>query len=238
MSANILFIDAERTTLARTLPVLAREGYHVMHVPPGQAALDTVRATSPDLVILRVELQASGPGVGSWHFCRQIAACLTSPLLLLLPDHDEAARVKGLQLGADDCMACPVGLLELVARVRALLRRSRQRAVNHHAAHYVDGSLAIDLARARVSLDNNSIALTPAETCLLACLVEHAGQPVPIERLCTAVWGVEAPASTGRLRRIVRRLRQKIETDPHHPRRLVARRGQGYALVKAAEPTA
>jgi DNA-binding response OmpR family regulator len=236
VSANILLIDAERTTMARAMPLLTREGYQVAHAVPGQAALDTLHATQPDLVIVSVEPNSSGAQACGWHFCRQIAASLSAPLLLLLPDRDESTRVKALELGADDCMTRPVRLLELVARVRALLRRSRCRAACPIPQRYVDGDLTIDLTGARVSLNGSAVPLAPAELRLLACLVDHAGRPVAVDYLCAAVWGADRPTPAGAVRRAVARLRQKLETDPRHPRRLVTRRGEGYALVRAERP--
>jgi DNA-binding response OmpR family regulator len=238
VSANILLIDAEHTTMACAMPVLTREGYHVAHALPGQAALDTLLATHPDLVILSVEPNSSGSQACSWHFCRQIAASLTVPLLLLLPSREESARVKALQLGADDCMTRPVRLLELIARVRALLRRSRCHVTCRTPQHYVDGDLAVDLTGAQVSLSGTAVAFTPAEFRLLACLVDHAGQPVPVEHLYAAAWGTGHPTSAAAVRRCIRRIRLKIETDPRHPRRIITHRGQGYALLKTAEPAA
>jgi DNA-binding response OmpR family regulator len=113
-------IDNEMTTVDTTVPVLRHEGYAVYHALPGLPALDRLRATCPDLVILGI-----GTSNGDWDFCRQVVAALDRPLLLLLSTDDEAQRVKGLDLGADDCMVKPVHLVEMLARVHALLRRGR-----------------------------------------------------------------------------------------------------------------
>lgn len=113
-------IDNEMTTVDTTVPVLRHEGYAVDHARPGLDALARLRATCPDLVILAI-----GASNGDWDFCRQVVAALDRPLLLLLSTDDEAQRVKGLDLGADDCMVKPVHLVEMLARVHALLRRGR-----------------------------------------------------------------------------------------------------------------
>ena len=178
------------------------------------------------------------PTAATWHFCCEVVASITVPLMLLLPDRDEATRVKALQLGADDCMARPVQLLELVARVRALLRRSRRRAAARKAARYVDGELTIDLAAGRVALNGKRVALTPAELRVLACLVDNAGRVVAVEQLCQVAREAGEPAPAAAIRRCIGRIRQKVEADPRHPHRVVTRRGEGYALIRAAGPAA
>jgi DNA-binding response OmpR family regulator len=120
VTTSILMIDSEMVTVDTTLPVLRREGYAVDHALPGATALGRLRAACPDLVILGM-----GPSNGEWEFCRQVVAAVDRPLLLLLSTDDEGQLVKGLDLGADDCMVKPVHLVEMLARVHALLRRGR-----------------------------------------------------------------------------------------------------------------
>lgn len=123
MTVSILMIDSEMTMVDKTMPVLRHEGYAVDHALPGAAALEYLQTTCPDLVIL-------GMGAnGDWDFCRQVLAAQDRPLLLLLSTDDERQRVKGLDLGADDCMVKPVPLIEMLARVHALLRRGHPGAV-------------------------------------------------------------------------------------------------------------
>jgi two-component system response regulator BaeR len=120
VTASILMIDREMATVDTALPVLRREGYAVDHALPSAAALDRLHAACPDLIILGM-----GSSNGDWEFCRQVVAAVDRPLLLLLSIDDEQQRVKGLDLGADDCMGKPVRLVEMLARVHALLRRGR-----------------------------------------------------------------------------------------------------------------
>jgi DNA-binding response OmpR family regulator len=227
VSANILLIDAERTTMARAMPLLTREGYQVAHAVPGQAALDTLHATQPDLVIVSVEPNSSGAQACGWHFCRQIAASLSAPLLLLLPDRDESTRVKALELGADDCMTRPVRLLELVARVRALLRRSRATGSENDVVR-IDERLLFDRQRGQLQVEGEVVDLSAIESKIMACFLDHPNRILSHKALLTQVWGWEYENETDYLKVYVHHLRKKIEPDPTRPYYILTERGLGY----------
>jgi two-component system KDP operon response regulator KdpE len=217
--AQILLIDRDETVAKRVQPVLAREGYRVAHTLPGRQALDRLQAEAPDLMLLSID-----PPPNGWQFCHELLACLECPLLLLLPNADERERIKGLRLGADDCMAQPVQMGELAARIAALLRR--------RGGGFQDGDLVVDLAQRQVRLDGEPLALTPTELRVLACLVRQVGEVVPHQQLLAEVWGPERQNSPGLLRDCIRRLQQKLEPDPDRPRRIVTCPGQGYMLQR------
>jgi two-component system KDP operon response regulator KdpE len=217
--AYILLIDDDNTVLNRVQPALNHEGYRVDHAAPGTQAIRKMLIEEPDLVILGID-----PPEDGWQFCHQLLTFLENPLLLLLSTDHERDRIKGLKLGAGDCMAKPVPLGELLARVGALLRRSE--------STFVDGALVVDLTHREVKLGDEPVALTPTEFLVLSCLVQHVGEVVPHKRLVTQVWGPDRPNSQDLLRPYVHHLRQKLEPDPGRPRRIVTRLREGYMLQR------
>lgn len=220
--AHILLIDNDEAVVNRVQSVLAREGYRVDHAAPDLKAIRTMLIDEPDLVILGIDPRQEG-----WHFCHQVLTFLENPLLLLLPTDDEQDRVKALGLGADDCLAKPIPLGELAARVQALLRRGKNL--------FVDGTLEVDLAHQEVQVGAERVALTPIEFCVLSYLVRHVGEVVPHERLVTQVWRLERHKAHDFLRPCIDQLRQKLEPDPSRPRRIVARQREGYMLQRIGE---
>ena len=228
MTAKVLLVDHDLGTVRDVQPVLAREGYQVDHDLPGRTAIRRIVIEEPDLLIVGVDH-------GSWGFCRQLLTFVDQPVLLLLNSQDKLERVKGLDLGADDCMAKPVHLVELVARVRALLRRDLANGPRRGRSYFVDGDLVVDLSRREVRLAERPVALTPTELRLLACLVQHEGQVLSRERLLQEVWGAGYGGTADLVKQHVHHLRQKLEADPHHPQRIVTRWGEGYLLQRVRE---
>ena len=227
--AYILLIDDDIETIKGIQPVLAHEGYQVNHALPGPLALRTALLEEPDLVILGIRSHDR-----EWQFFRRLVSVLDSPLFLLLSNANEMDRVKGLDLGADDCMVKPASLVEMVARVRALLRRDDSGVSWRKRSYFVDGDLAVDLTRRSAQLNNEPVALTAIEFRILSCLVGSVGAVVSHERLVAQVWG---PGYTGPhdfVKQHIYQLRRKLESDPSHPRRIVTRRGEGYMLRRIA----
>lgn len=219
---DILLIDDDELVANSVQPVLAREGYRVDCAVPGMKAIRRMLVDEPDLVILGVD-----PPHDGWRFCHQVLSFVKSPLLLLLSTYDENDQIKGLRLGADACVTKPVPLGELVARVQALLRR-RERV-------FADGDLVVDLEHRVVLLDEKPLALTPTEFRMLSFLVEHVGEVVSRELLLTHVWGPNGRESCNLITAHIYNLRQKIEPDPRHPRRIVTHLREGYALRRIGE---
>jgi len=229
MADSVFLIDDDAATAEALQPVLTREGYRLECVRPGLDAIRRMLFAEPDLVILSIN--SHDP---DWEFCHQILVFHDKPLLLLLSSGDELDRVQGLELGADDCMLKPFLMIELVARVRALLRRDTAHRPLLSRSLFVDGDLMVDLMRREVRLVGHSVQLTATEFRMLACFVQHVGEVLSPERLITHVWGGQQAISRGNVKLYVWHLRQKLESDPAHPGRILTRRGDGYIFTRLA----
>ena len=229
MAANILLIENDVEVVEQVLPVLARAGYHVDQARPGRAALRQVLIDEPDLVILGIKANENG-----WRFCRRFLPFLDQPTLLLLSTAERLDRVRALDLGADDCMIKPASTVELMARVRALLRRdfSEVPQTRHH--YFRDGNLVVDVVHEETWLDDEPVRLSQTEFQILSCLAQCAGEVVPYERLLVQVWGTGHGRSRHLLKQHIHNLRQKLEPNPRRPRRIVTRWGEGYMLKRIA----
>ena len=223
MTAKILLIDDDPFTVETVEQTLIREGHYVSVVSPGVDALRTMIADEPDLVVLGINSQDS-----DWQFCRRLLTFLDQPLLLLLSTRYRLDHVKGLELGADDCMYKPVLTAELNARVRALLRRSAFSESRRRRSLFVDGNLVVDLTRREVQLNDRPVAMTPTEFRILVCFLTHLGEVLPHERMLTQVWGPGDVVGRDVLKLYIHNLRKKLEKDPTRPQRIITRRGEGY----------
>ena len=230
MTAQILVIDNDEAAVERLRPALLEEGFQVKHEGVGLNAIRSLLLDQPDLVILSLAALES-----DWQFCRRLLTFLDAPLLLLLSTDNELDLVQGLELGADDCMRKPVLTAELVARVRALLRRSASRSSWRERSYFVDQGLVIDLTRREVWLDDRPVALTPTEFKFLSCLTAHVGEVLSHERLMLHVWGNECPGWRDAIKLYIHHLRQKLEQDPTQPQRIMTRRGRGYVFQRLAK---
>ena len=227
--ALILLIDDDLAAVQVAQPLLLHEGYQVVHALPGPLALRKALLEEPDLVILGIR-----PHDREWQFFRRLVSVLDSPLFLLVSNASEQDRVKGLDWGADDCMAKPVSPIELAARVRVLLRRDNSSVSRRTRSYFVDGDLTVDLTRRLAQRDNEPLALTSIEFRILSCLVRSVEHVVPYDRLVVEVWGPAYHGSHGFVKQHIYQLRRKLEQDPGHPRRIVTRRGEGYMLRRIA----
>jgi two-component system, OmpR family, KDP operon response regulator KdpE len=228
--ANILLIDSDRAVFRDLQPSFIQEGFRVDHVAPGLDAIRTMLASQPDLVILGMK-----PQEASWQFCCQLLTFLDRPLLLLLAGNDGLDRVRGLELGADDCVGKPILNVELVARVRALLRRSADQKARSDRSFFVDKDLVVDLARREVRLNGDPVRLTATEFRFLRCFVSHVGEVLSHDRMALHVWGSEEDCPRDSIKLYVHQLRQKLEPEPRHPQRILTRRGEGYLFRRLAD---
>ncbi len=183
--ARVLVVDDEPNIVALAQLYLQNEGYEVLTADSGPAALDAARRVSPDLIILDIML----PGLDGWEVCRQLRQFSQVPIIMLTARGDDVDKIVGLELGADDYLVKPFNPRELVARVKAVLRRSE-------AAPPADGAVTladvrIDPARREASLGNQPITLRAKEFDLLLYLMQHPGLALSRERLLSAVWGYE-----------------------------------------------
>ncbi len=234
MAEKILVVEDE-LTLQETLAYnLKRQGYEVTTAGDGASALDLARTLRPDLIILDIML----PGIDGYEVCRIIRQEMNTPVLMLTARDDEIDRVVGLEVGADDYMTKPFSMRELLARVKAMLRRVRMMREEMNAAKaeppaitaqtIVFGNLTLDLTRREVRLDGQPLALKPKEFELLLFLAQHRGQALSREFILERVWDWNYIGDSRTVDVHIRWLREKIEQDPSSPNRIVTVRGAGY----------
>ena len=229
---TILLIEDDQQLSFLLSQQLHDEGYRVICAGDGVRGHAMLQQHEPDLVLLDIIM----PRMDGWETCRQLVPFLEQPLLLLLASSEELDQVKGLDMGADDCMVKPVPLLELVARIRALLRRHRTAPGLGRRDLFVDGDLVVDLTRKEVHLADQPVSLTPTEYRLLTCFVRHTGQVLSRERLLTEVWGPGHANAQNLIKQHVHHLRKKIEPDPQRPCHIVTERGLGYRFQVLGRP--
>jgi two-component system KDP operon response regulator KdpE len=197
----------------------------------GEQGLDLVEQEKPDLVLLDVGL----PDLDGYEVLRQIRAFSDVPVVMLTARDDTLDLVKGLELGADDYVTKPFNHLELLARVKAVLRRLDMPAPAARVPSFHSGELEMDFARQEVRLAGQRVELTPTEYKLLYHFVRNAGYVLTHGTLLAKVWGREYVDEVDYLRVYVRRLREKLGDDPEHPRYIRTERGLGYRFVANAE---
>lgn len=233
MSERILVVDDEKALRESLAFNLQRQGYIVDVAADGLTALDTARKNHPDLILLDIML----PGMDGFEVARVLRQESNTPILMLTARDDEIDRVVGLEVGADDYMTKPFSMRELDARVKAMLRRVRlireelgvkpQEGVIS-TPPLIFGNLVMDLDRHVVKKDNIELELNPKEYELLKYLLERPGKVISREQLIRDIWGWDFAGDTRTVDVHIRWLRQKIESDPSNPTRLVTVRGAGY----------
>jgi two-component system OmpR family response regulator len=228
MSTNtILIVEDDRTLVDVLRYNLVKEGYNVLIAGDGEGALKLTRTEEPDLVLLDIML----PGMSGLEVCRILRKETNVPILMLTARTDEIDKVVGLEVGADDYVTKPFSLRELMARVRAMLRRAEMTVPKPSDRQSVKvGDLQVDVARRKVTLGNSVLDLTQKEFDLLAFLAQNKGLVFSREQLLDKVWCYEFAGDTRTVDVHIRWLRQKIETDPAHPKHLITVRGVGYKL--------
>jgi two-component system response regulator VicR len=229
MAGKLLLVDDDRPFLHSLARLLAREKYHVTAVPTLEEARRALETAPFDLMLLDVNLPV-GDGIS---FCRQVRVQHHLPILLLTARDSVADRVVGLEVGADDYITKPFEPAELLARVRAHLRRSQeyQRAAVPAARQIRLGPLVVDPDARDAHRDGRPVGLTQKEFDLLHLLARHRNKALASEWIFEQVWGYDADPGAKTMAVYVRRLRRKIEVDPENPRFLVTVRGFGYQLV-------
>jgi two-component system response regulator VicR len=227
---EILIIEDDPGVARGLQDGLERDGYVVTWKNNGNDGLLFARAQHPQLVILDVRL----PDGSGFDFCRQMRQLgLHQPILMLTVQRDEIDKVLGLEMGADDYLTKPYSLRELLARVRALLRRAYGEFSSSEANLLYAGDLTLDLTRGQVSRGKQILPLTPTEFRLLVYLAQNAGQALTREQILESVWGYDAEVEDERTVNVhIRRLREKIELDPSHPSLILTVPGIGYRLAK------
>jgi len=223
---RILVVDDE-PAIRRTLHTnLRARGYEVTAVETGEEALRHVAEDSPDLVLLDLML----PGMSGLDVTRELRAESAVPILVLSARGEERAKVRALDLGADDYVTKPFGMDELLARMRAILRRPPT-STPVESGILTAGELVLDLDTRMARRDDVPIELTPREFDVLAYLMRHAGKVATHRLLLSEVWGPEYTAETQYLRVFINRLRRKIGDDSAHPRHIFTEPGVGYRFL-------
>jgi len=221
---RLLIVDDD-TNLRHTLGYAFRqEGFEVITADDGDQALASFRTTHPDLVILDVML----PGRDGFEVCRALRRESDVPVIMLTARDTELDKVVGLEIGADDYLAKPFSTRELVARVRAMLRRTRRVEPARTDARLELDGLVLDGSRHRVSLGGQEIELKPKEFDLLAFFMGHAGQVFGREQLLASVWGYDFAGDSRTVDTHVKTLREKLGDSAEHPRWIETVRGVGY----------
>jgi DNA-binding response OmpR family regulator len=228
---TILVVDDDTLLLKVVTHNLEAEGYQVLAVRDGAQALEVIERDAPDLMLLDVMM----PRMDGFEVCQRVREFSSVPIIMITARGRSQDKIRGLDLGADDYLTKPFRVDELLARVRAVLRRA-QFAPNGQAQSLrtatTIGELSIDYAQHRVTKDGREVALTPTEYRILAYLVQNAGRVVTQDLLLEHVWGPEYVGEGHMLRVNITRLRRKLESDPSHPRYLLTRPGIGYYLVE------
>jgi len=225
MSARILVVDDEPNILNTLAPLLRAHGYEVTTAASGHAALNLVHAGSPDLLVLDLGL----PDIDGVAVCENVRGASSVPILVLSARGREADKVRALDAGADDYVTKPFGSDELLARIRAALRRADNASASQ--GPYVCGNLTIDRQRFRVERDGDEIRLTPKEFELLSLLAANAGRVLTHRAILRAIWGANAVHQPEHLRVLVGALRKKIEPDPSSPRYILTEPWVGYRFA-------
>ena len=226
MAKRVLIVDDEPRYLRLLDANLRTEGYEVVTAHDGQQAIEVFSAQPIDLILLDIMM----PRLDGFGACQRIREFSSVPIIMLTAKGEEQDRVRGLDLGADDYLVKPFSATELLARVRAVLRRAQLPTEGGQARFFTHENLRIDFARAEVWRGEQVVSLSATEYRLLLQFAHNLGKILTSEDLLTSVWGPEYKTDKEILWVSIARLRQKLEDDPHTPRHIVTRSGLGYLM--------
>ena len=230
-SAKILIVDDAQQVRRVLRTALSAEGYTIFEGATGEEALESIRQSTPDAVLLDVNM----PGMGGLETCREIRRTLDVPILMLTVRNAERDKVMALDAGADDYVVKPFSMAELLARIRAALRR---RISQGQSTSFSTKDLSVDFEARQVTVKGRHVHLTPKEFELLRHLVSNAGKPITHRRLLQAVWGPDYGDEPEYLRVMINQLRKKIESDPARPKLILTEPWVGYRFQAPREPRA
>ena len=220
-SANILVVDDEPQIRRVLRSTLTSQGYVLTDAKTGEEGVDIARKDKPDLILMDVNM----PGMGGIAACREIRGFSSAPIIMLTVRNAERDKVQALDAGADDYVVKPFGIEELLARIRASLRRYSS---GETLPPFSATGLSIDFESRRVEVRGEQVHLTPKEFEVMKLLVANQGKPLTHRRLLQAVWGPDYGEETENLRVVINQLRKKIETDSAHPRFILTEPWIGY----------
>ena len=225
MGARILVVDDEPNIIGTVAPLLRTRGYDVQTAMTGRAALEAAERDKPDLIVLDLGL----PDINGVEVCREVRKSQSIPILVLSARGAEGDKVNALDAGADDYVTKPFGTEELLARIRAALRRVE--TASPATEPMVRGGLVIDRERFRVLRDGEEVRLTPKEFELLTFLAQHPGRVLTHRTILKAIWGPHAADQPEHLRVLVGALRKKIESNPSTPKYILTEPWVGYRFA-------
>ena len=233
MSVKVLLVEDEKSIADGIIYNLKNEGLKVTHVDDGKIALDIFDEEHFDLIILDIML----PEVSGLEICKAIRKSSNIPIIMLTAKDDENDKISGLEMGADDYITKPFSVKELISRVKAVLRRTKNSELLHgveedlnFAKEITIGNISMNPLRYETKIDNEIIELRPREFELLYYLCENAGNIVSRDKLFSKVWGYSFAGNSKTLDVHIQRIRERIEVNPKSPKRLVTIRGVGYKL--------
>ena len=230
-SAKILIVDDAQQVRRVLRTALSAEGYTIFEAGTGEEALESVRQSTPDAILLDVNM----PGIGGLETCREIRRTMDIPILMLTVRNAERDKVMALDAGADDYVVKPFSMAEVLARIRAALRR---RLPQEKVTSFSTKDFAVDFETRQVTVQGRDVHLTPKEFELLRHLISNAGKPITHRRLLQAVWGPDYGDEPEYLRVMINQLRKKIESDPGRPKLILTEPWVGYRFQAPREPRA
>jgi two-component system, OmpR family, KDP operon response regulator KdpE len=220
---KILIVEDEVDLVYLLTRKLEEEGYEVFAAQDGLDGLQLTRKHNPHLILLDLMM----PRMDGWETCRSLRKITNAPVLILTALDSDANKIRGLDLGADDYVTKPFSLNELLARIRALLRRSDSAAPRDGIVQ-VDDRVAFDRRIFQLLVNGEPVPLSPKECGLLTCFLDNIGRVLTHQYLLTQVWGWEYTGEVNYLKVYIHNLRKKLEVDPSRPRYLLTERGLGY----------
>ena len=233
MSVKVLLVEDEKSIADGIIYNLKNEGLKVTHVDDGKIAIDIFNEEHFDLIILDIML----PEVSGLEICKEIRKSSNVPIIMLTAKDDENDKISGLEMGADDYITKPFSVKELISRVKAVLRRTKNSELLHTGDEDLNftkeitiGNIAMSPLRYEAKVDNEIIELRPREFELLYYLCENAGNIISRDKLFSKVWGYSFAGNSKTLDVHIQRIRERIEVNPKSPKRLVTIRGVGYKL--------
>lgn len=224
---SVLIVDDDVRILRMMQRILELEGYQVLRAINGETAIDTLYEENPDLVLLDIMM----PDMDGYTVCQHIREFSQVPIIMVTAKGDDSEKVEGLNAGADDYVTKPFSANELVARVKAVLRRSKRWGEQIEPTIHC-GDLIVDFAKRRVTLEGQEVSLTPTEYSLLSYLMRNAGRVVTPDQILEEVWGEEYAGEHHLLQVTIARLRQKLRDDAKNSKYILTRTGIGY-MVKS-----
>ena len=222
MSAPAILVVDDEPQIRRVMrATLTAQGYVITEAKSGEEALESVRKTRPELILLDVNM----PGIGGIEACREIRRFYEGPIIMLTVRNTERDKVAALDAGADDYVVKPFGMEELLARIRAALRRYMPADT---LQPFVSKDLNVDFEARQVTVRGQTVHLTPKEYEVLKFLIANQGKPLAHRRLLQAVWGPDYGDETENLRVVINQLRKKIESNPARPKYILTEPWVGY----------